>query len=160
VVGYTPIRVIHERVPGDSAVRLRAAHYRERCALYERDPASLLAQLWGGSVSMRRDDWRSLGLLDAADLPDPQLGARCAEAGIEGVFDRSLTALRIYEPSIAEFVREARAEGAGDRPHGLDRRSTSASLLLRAALFVAGTAHAWVVQDRVARTLWEIESAA
>jgi hypothetical protein len=159
VVGYTPIRVIHERVPGDSAVRLRADHYRERCELYERDPASVLVRLWGGNMSMRRGDWQSLGLADAADLSGRQLGARCAAAGIEGVFDRSLTALRIYEPSIAAFVREARAEGTGGRPHRLARWGASASLFLRAVLFVAGTAHAWVVQDRATRVLWELESA-
>ena len=159
VVGYSPVRVIHERIPGDSAARLRADHYRERCELFERDPASVLARLWGGNMSLRRDDWQSLGLAGAADLPDRQLGARCAAAGIEGVFDRSLTALRIYEPSIAAFVREARAEGAGGRPQRLARLGASAPVLLRAMLFVAGMAHAWGVQDRATRALWELESA-
>ena len=157
VLGYTPVRVLHERAPSDFAARLRAEQYEARCELYERNPAAVLTELWGGNLSLRRADLLDLVGPGGAPEGDRELARRCASSGIEGVFDRSLRALRIYEPSLGEFVRDAR--GDRDRTRVRERPvDAAASLALRALVLAAGSAHVWRAQDTAARLLWALES--
>jgi hypothetical protein len=158
-LGYTPVRLLHERGPFDFAAHLRSAQYEARCGLYERHPSAILTRLWGGNLSLPAAAW--LAIAGKGGPPsEGELGVRATEAGLEGVFDRTLHALRIYEPSLAEFVRDARLEGVSDR----DRSPGSvleapASLALRTLVLAAGGAHLWRVQDVAARLLWAIERA-
>ncbi|HEX2234333.1 MAG TPA: hypothetical protein VHG69_13320, partial [Thermoleophilaceae bacterium] len=165
VVGYSPIRVLHERAPADYAPRLRAAQYEAVCARYEREPDTVLAELWGGTVSMRREDCAALG--EAVERFHEQesglrLGAACREAGLRGVFDRSLRAERVYEPTLAEFVRESRAAGAhaaavGRPPEAVGTTAPLLSAALQAVVLAAGSAHVWSVQDFAALRLDRLE---
>jgi len=52
ILGYTPYRVLHERTPADYGPRLRSRHYEARCRAYERDPGTVLLELWGGNLSL------------------------------------------------------------------------------------------------------------
>ena len=159
VVGYAPIRVLHERQPGDFAPRLRSREYEERCEDYERDPAAVLNELWAGNVSLRRGDWVTL---EPDRLrTDREFGHACRDAGLQGVFDRSLRALRLYEPSLSEFVAEAHLEAVESvnhaRPGARRDLDGAASLALRGLVLLAGSAHLWRVQDVAARWLWDTE---
>ena len=162
ILGYTPYRVLHERTPADYGPRLRSRHYEARCRAYERDPGTVLLELWGGNLSLWREDWLSLDL--GAAETQREIALRCREAGFRGVFDRSLQALRLYEPSLSEFIGDARRHGLLEaaRPaapaSGPGRFAAVPSLGLRALLTFAGTAHVWRVQDAAARLLWEVEA--
>jgi hypothetical protein len=184
VLGYTPVRILHERAPGDFAVRLCANQYEARCKLYERDSRRILTDLWGGSFSLRRADCIAIGMADQPPthprLADREVGTRSLAAGFEGIFDRSLRALRLYDPKISAFVREARVDGAGraiaqhpaneleadvsgslaalvDAVAGNRHLHGMASFALQALTLVAGSAHIWRVQDLAARALWLFE---
>jgi hypothetical protein len=160
VLGYTPMRVLHERAPADFATRLRSEHYESRCELYEREPHAVLTHLWGGNLSIRRADLVGGGGF-GADEPVPsdrELGRLCLAAGLEAVFDRSLRALRIYEPSLGEFVRDARGERDSTRASEHPAVDAAASLALRALVLATGSAHLWRAQDTAARLLWALES--
>lgn len=159
-VGYAPVRVLHERAPSDFGTRLRAAQYEDRCARYDRDPDSLPADLWAGSFSLRREDCVALGI-GSAEAAQADVGARAAAAGLRGVFDRSLRALRIYQPTLAELARDARAEGAERARRGALTEpggGAAEAAILRAFVLAAGSAHVWRVQDAAARRLWEAEA--
>jgi hypothetical protein len=164
VLGYTPVRVLHERAPTDFGARLCAARYEVRCETYRRVPAAVLTDLCGGALSLRRDDFLALGAATAAGgrpLADRELGRRCLEAGIAAEFDPVPRGIRVYEPSLSRFVRDARAEGAAlgveEKDAAGSALDASASLALRALVLAAGSAHVWRLQDRAARLLWDLE---
>jgi GT2 family glycosyltransferase len=117
VVGYMPPELPPERRPGDFTTRLYAREYGRLCRSYEQDADTVLMNLWAGNVSMRRED--ALRVIVAADPPalayhaDRELGLRCRDAGLRGVFDRSLRAAHLHTRSLDGFARDARAQGAG-----------------------------------------------
>jgi glycosyltransferase involved in cell wall biosynthesis len=117
VLGYMPVVVPERRSPGDFSTRLYAAEYERRCEIYEREPVSVLRELWGGNFSMRRADCLAIGMRNADYTeryhPDRDFGIRCLEAGLRGVFDRSLRATHLHERSLPAFARDARSQGAG-----------------------------------------------
>jgi GT2 family glycosyltransferase len=117
VVGYMPVVLRVERRPGEFASYLYAAEYEGRCRAYERDPGSILRTLWWGDVSIRREDARSVGLVApefvATYHEDQDFGLRCAEAGLSGVFDRTLRARHLHDRGLTAFVRDAQSQGAG-----------------------------------------------
>ncbi len=116
VVGYMPVRLIDGRTPVDFTTRLYAREYEGRCAIWEDDPSSVLSALWAGNFSMRRADCLALGLPNPRYTeryhPDRDLGLRCLEAGLHGVFDRSLRAVHLHERPLEAFARDARSQGA------------------------------------------------
>lgn len=117
VLGYMPVKLPQRRTPEAFATWLYADEYERRCAIYEREPASVLRELWAGNFSIRRADCLEIGLRNPAYTeryhPDRDFGIRCLEAGIEGVFDRSLRATHLHDRSLEAFVRDARSQGAG-----------------------------------------------
>jgi glycosyltransferase involved in cell wall biosynthesis len=124
VVGYTPTAVPAARIPGRFVVALYARSFESDCRTWERDPNTILTSLWGGNLSMRRDDLLRVGWLsDDFDLRyhyDHDFGLRCRAAGLTAVFDRALRAEHLYTRSVDAFLREAEIQGAAIlRLHGI-----------------------------------------
>ncbi len=117
VVGYMPIVGI---APGpDLAVaKIYQQDYERICKSWETDSSTILHNLWGGNVSLRREDAVRVGL-QSPDFPgrarhvDREFGLRCLAAGLVGVFDRSLSAVHLYERSLDVMVADARWQGTG-----------------------------------------------
>lgn len=117
VVGYMPTVVTEVRRRDDFTTRLYAVEYERAMAEYEREPRSILPNLWAGNVSLRRSDSSRVPLW-AEEFPegyheDQEFGIRCLKAGLVAVFDRSLLAHHIHRRSLDSFVSGARKEGAG-----------------------------------------------
>ncbi|HEY1591789.1 MAG TPA: glycosyltransferase family 2 protein [Solirubrobacteraceae bacterium] len=116
VVGYMPVRVPLGRSAEDFSTRLYAREYEGRCEHWERDRTSVLRELWAGNFSMRREDCLALGLPNSRYTeryhPDRDFGIRCLEAGLGGLFDRSLPATHLHQRTLDAFVRDARSQGA------------------------------------------------
>jgi glycosyltransferase involved in cell wall biosynthesis len=116
VVGYMPVELPAARVASDFTSRVYAREYEGRCAVWERNPRSVLTELWAGNFSMRRTDCLSIGLPNPSYSeryhPDRDFGLRCFEAGLHGVFDRTLHATHLHQRPLEAFVRDARSQGA------------------------------------------------
>jgi glycosyltransferase involved in cell wall biosynthesis len=141
VVGYMPVRVPDRRLPGEVATRLYAHEYEQAVRGYERDPGSILPGLWGGNVSLPREDCLRVGVVapGAPDLTrhdDMDFGIRCARAGLRGVFDRSLAARHLHDRSLDGFAREAREQGF--QRHRLHRKYPEALGPLEPHAFESG----------------------
>ena len=186
VLGYMPITVggpTAENVAG----RVYAREYEGRCAHYETDPESPVRDLWGGNFSMPRQAGLEVGLANPAFTEhyhaDRDFGIRCLEAGITGVFDRSLHADHRHRHTLAAFVRDAASMGAArvltaelhPQLARLDADEFTRNLpvplaalvtlarrpraygfvvaLLTAAVKIAGRARIWKLQELIARVL-------
>jgi len=116
VVGYIPVELPRSRSAADFATFIYSVEYEGRCRIYKRDPASVLSTLWGGNFSLRRSDYLAIDMPNPAYAeryhPDREFGLRCLEAGLTGVFDRSLRAKHLHCRSLAAFARDARSQGA------------------------------------------------
>ncbi len=112
VVGYVPPPPLE---PDATFVqRDYVTAYAEDCRRFEAG-APVLEQLWGGNLSLRREDMLRVGWASNR-FPhryhyDWDFGLRCIEAGLTGVYDGSLTALHEYHRTPAQFRREAREQG-------------------------------------------------
>jgi glycosyltransferase involved in cell wall biosynthesis len=119
LAGYMPPRVPAARHADDFALRLYADEYERACRSYERDADALLLGLWGGNVSIRRSDFVRVQER-GGDAPvryheDRDFGLRCRRAGLRPAFDRSLRAVHRHRRDLEGFVRDARAQGLGQR---------------------------------------------
>lgn len=116
VVGYMPVALASRFRAEDFATRIYAREYEGRCLIYERDAVSVLRELWAGNFSMRRDACLAVGMPNprytARYHPDRDFGLRCLDAGLTGVFDRSLSARHLHRRPLRAFVRDARSQGA------------------------------------------------
>jgi glycosyltransferase involved in cell wall biosynthesis len=188
VLGYMPTRLPAPREPGQVATFLYADDYERTCRGYEVDPSTILIQLWSGNLSMRTADARSVGLDTDRRLPyheDMLFGIRCADAGVEGSFDRRLASSHRHRATLTRFRADARASGAAramilgqypqlrDQIHPLaalsapDRAAlrllgargvaTVTAPLFAAASKLAGALHAWGVETAAARVMRQIE---
>jgi glycosyltransferase involved in cell wall biosynthesis len=86
-------------------------HYVER---YRRDPEFVLTGLWGGNLSMPREQFlrvRMDELAIARGQDDREFGIRCHKAGIRGVFDPSLRARHLFERPLDAYRRDCRVLG-------------------------------------------------
>lgn len=160
VVGYMPVELRSPRRPGEFASYLYGDEYEGRCRAYETDPGSILRTLWWGNVSMRRHDARSVGLVapgfESLYHEDQDFGLRCAEAGLAGVFDRSLQAQHLHGRELGAFVRDARSQGMGrvlvhdrhpDLMGPLDPTAFESGLPRPAALLVRASGHEWIAKS-------------
>lgn len=114
VLGYMPTTIPAIRRPADVTTRLYAADYEKVCARYEADPSYLLASLWSGNLSMRRETALRVGFANQGGIrhhEDQQLGFRCARAGVTGVFDRSIESTHEHVRTIPKFAAECRSQG-------------------------------------------------
>jgi glycosyltransferase involved in cell wall biosynthesis len=116
VVGYMPVTPSPRRNSDEFALSLYASEYEGRCQIYERDPESVVRELWGGNFSMRRADCLAIGMANPGFTEhyhaDRDFGLRCLEAGLTGTFDRSLAATHLHERTLEAFIRDARSQGA------------------------------------------------
>jgi glycosyltransferase involved in cell wall biosynthesis len=116
VLGYMPVELAARPSPEDFASRIYAREYEGRCQVYERDPVSVLRELWAGNFSMRRQACLAVGMPNprytARYHPDRDFGLRCLEAGLTGVFDPSLRARHLHSRALPAFIRDARSQGA------------------------------------------------
>lgn len=112
VVGYVPPPTPG---PGSSFVeREYAKAYAYDCDRFLRG-APVLDQLWGGNLSIRREDMVRIGWANPA-FPhryhyDWEFGLRCIADGMVGVYDPDLSALHEYERTSRDFAAEAREQG-------------------------------------------------
>jgi len=117
VLGYMPTRVPEGRARGRFATRIYAQEYEGTCRRYEADPREVLLRLWGGNVSMRRDQIDRVpydsGPFSKTNHSDRDWGIRCLKAGLRGRFDRSLLASHEHHRPLEAFLRDARKQGAG-----------------------------------------------
>ncbi|HEY7134926.1 MAG TPA: glycosyltransferase [Acidimicrobiia bacterium] len=112
VVGYMPVAVV--RLIESATARIYARDYEVACREYDAGGNAVLRNLWGGNVSMRRTDAQRVGIATErfpfTQHEDRELGLRCLDAGLQGVFDRSLTAEHRYEREPERFLRLAREQ--------------------------------------------------
>lgn len=106
--------------------RLYGEAYACRAAMWAEDPGGLLRHLWGGNLSLWRDDALRVGVRSAAFgdgyHEDRDLGLRCLRAGLRGVYDPALAAEHRHARTIRQFALDARAGGAGlARLHAVHR---------------------------------------
>jgi len=118
VVGYMPVELPSRRRHREYPLYQYSRGYENTCAEYERDPAAILRSFWAGNASIRRENALRIGLSPSADLPGPytnhrdrDFGLRCEEAGLRGVFDRSLGATHKHQRPPAGYARSARGSG-------------------------------------------------
>jgi Glycosyl transferase family 2 len=140
VVGYMPVMVATGGRFRQPAARYYSSSYEREVSRFRNDPDSILERLWGGHLSLRRQDW-----LSAADLSrgrggyhdDRVFGLALRELGLRGVFDPALRAEHWYSRSISQFVRDARDSAAGEHAIGASTLSSNdrraARVLQRAA---------------------------
>jgi glycosyltransferase involved in cell wall biosynthesis len=115
VVGYMPVDQgppARDTYPRD----IYAREYEKHCGGWEADPDSVLASLWAGNISLRREDHLEAGRLLAGSPvrgyhEDLDLGLSCVRAGLTGMFDRGLRARHLFERSPEGFLRDARSSG-------------------------------------------------
>jgi glycosyltransferase involved in cell wall biosynthesis len=88
--------------------------YDVHCERYAREPEFILRSLWGGNLSMPREDVLRIRI-DGLGLPrgqdDREFGLRCLKAGIEPRFDRSLHAQHLYDRPLPAYRRDSRLQG-------------------------------------------------
>ncbi len=120
VVGYVPVE-LPPPGPGRFLVESYARDYEADLAGWERDPASILTNLWGGQVSLRREDLERVPWHDPRfDLGyhyDNVFGLRCRDAGLTAVFDRGLRAEHLYTRTLDAMLREAYVKGRAMHRH-------------------------------------------
>jgi hypothetical protein len=116
VLGYMPTVVPNPRRPGQAATILYAADYESTCNLYEDDVRSIFTHLWAGNMSMRRASIVRLGSESEGRLDfheDLRFGLQCQDAGMEAVFDRSLSARHWHSRNLRGFASDCRRSGRG-----------------------------------------------
>lgn len=113
VLGYMPTR--EDRTEGQVAMLtgLYADEYEAHCDRLEKDPGLVLLQLWGGNVSLGREDCRRVGVeFRYFGHEDQDFGIRCLEAGLTGRFDRSLFAEHHHARDAEAFLWYSKMQGA------------------------------------------------
>lgn len=115
VAGYVAMRFPERRRRGDFARYIYAKAYEADVSRWESDPDTVLRNLWGGFLSVRRTHF--LRAVENGPPPivgyhnDLDLGARLLELGLRGRFDRSARALHLYERDGEAALRDARSSG-------------------------------------------------
>jgi GT2 family glycosyltransferase len=118
VVGTTPF-VISAGTGADLiATRIHAQEYEERARRYRQGGQDPLPHLWGGNVSLRREDALAVGIYsDEFTLryhEDRDFGLRLHAAGLRGVYDPALIAHHHYQRSFRQWLADAQARGAAE----------------------------------------------
>jgi glycosyltransferase involved in cell wall biosynthesis len=190
VLGYMPTVLPSPRRPGQATTFLYAADYESTCELYENDARSIFTHLWAGNMSMKRTDVVDLGSDAERRIyahEDLRFGLQSRDAGIEAVFDRSLSARHLYRRSLRKFAADCRRSGGGlarlsreypslaDQLNPLTSHSARENLIARylgssfvrtfsaplamAVSFGSGRVHAWRLETIAVRVLRLIETA-
>ena len=116
VMGWMPVLVRQGSRPGVSTLLYRQ-EYASHCLAIERGERVVLDALWGGNVSLSRADCLRVGLrsdrFDVHYHSDRDLGLRLSEAGLDGIFDKSLGAVHLHVRSNRDFLMDALRQGVG-----------------------------------------------
>jgi glycosyltransferase involved in cell wall biosynthesis len=188
VAGYMPVAPAAR--DGHSYPRdIYSRTYEGHCRAWEAEPDRMLQTLWSGHISVRRDALLALEPrlrgVSVRYHEDLDFGLLCAEAGLRGIFDRTLRSRHVYERSPAGWRRDAANSGRGLAdvharhvatlgpfdPAGVEaglpapaawllRRSRTSAWprrVLRAAINVLGAVRALRLQRFAAGLLWRID---
>ena len=113
VVGYMPTVDDMDGAFVPAFTRLYATEYESNCQKIDQRPEFVLLQLWGGNISLRRDDCRRVGLdFRYFGHEDQDFGIRCMKAGLVGVFDRALRAEHHHAQDASAFLWYSKMQGA------------------------------------------------
>ena len=115
VLGYMPVRLPERRDGANFASFLYQQEYERACERYERNPDTVLGDLWAGNLSLCRTDAVAVGLpsreFSERYHPDRELGLRLRAHGLQGRFDRGLRAEHLHARGPAAWLRDARSQG-------------------------------------------------
>jgi hypothetical protein len=183
VVGRATVRQEGLPIRLRPAARFYSAQYEATLAAYRADPSKILANLWGGHLSVARAAWlaaRRTPTVNAGYHADRELGLRLAAAGLRGVFDDALAADHRYRRTLRSLQADAagasRGHAALRQAYGVDpptpsrhsavrllARATRGSLAfglvaagLRAAAVVASAAGLRRLEDGATKVLWRL----
>lgn len=115
VLGYMPNdwRVLPYGRRGIGLIYFRA--YEGAVARFRVDPDHVLLGLWGGNLSMPREEFLRVGIETQMPLPrgqdDREFGIRCYKAGIRGEFDGSLRGSHRYDRPFPSFLKDCFIQG-------------------------------------------------
>ena len=113
VIGYMPTVDDMDEASVHAFTRLYTTEYESGCQQIDQRPELVLLQLWGGNVSLRRDDCRRVGLdFRYFGHEDQDFGIRCMKAGLVGVFDRALRAEHHHAQDASAFLWYSKMQGA------------------------------------------------
>ncbi len=113
VLGYMP--TLTNECNGRTAMLTKcyADEYEAHVRFLEDHPENVLLQLWGGNVSLRRDDCMRVGLdFRYFGHEDQDFGIRCLKAGLTGRFDRKLLAEHHHARTATQFLWYSKMQGA------------------------------------------------
>lgn len=113
VLGYMP--TLTHGGDGQVAIltELYAHEYEAHLDFLEANPDFVLKQLWGGNISLRRDDCVRVGLeFRYFGHEDRDFGIRCLKAGLTGRFDRTLLAEHHHARDAEQFLWYSKMQGA------------------------------------------------
>lgn len=117
VLGYMPVSLSDSRRNGHAPTYLYASEYELRCNVYETDESNILRNLWGGNMSLRRDQALRVRLVSPDYTEgyhqDRDFGLRCHKAGLRGRFSRKLRAEHRHTRALKSFAQDAQHQGAG-----------------------------------------------
>lgn len=115
VLGYMPNdpdKLPHGR---RGIARIYARAYEGACRRFATQPDHVLLGLWGGNISMPRDEFLRVGIKTEMSLPrgqdDREFGIRVYRAGVKGVFDPTLRAEHRYDRPLDKFRSDCRIQG-------------------------------------------------
>jgi len=118
VLGYMP-NDWASLPPGRRGIaRIYRNAYEAHARRFAADPDFVLHGLWGGNLSMPRDELLRVGIEKLAvkrGQDDREFGIRCLKAGIRGAFEPSLRARHLYDRDLAAFRRDMRVQGESRR---------------------------------------------
>jgi GT2 family glycosyltransferase len=113
VLGYMPTLTEGSDSEFAMLTELYAREYEAHLQDFDRQPELVLQRLWGGNVSLRRDDCIRVGLdFRYFGHEDQDFGLRCLKAGLTGRFDRTLRAEHHHSRDAAEFLWYSKMQGA------------------------------------------------
>lgn len=114
VLGYMPNDWSKLPAGRRGIARVYAGAYELHCERFEADPSFILRGFWGGNFSLPRMEFLRVGMEGLAvkrGQDDREFGVRCAKAGIEAVFDRSLLGEHLYDRSLEQYRSDCRIQG-------------------------------------------------
>ncbi len=123
VLGYMPVAPPAPGRRWSAATRLYAEGYERACHAFEREPEAILAGIWGGNLSVRREHWLRAAETEPVVIDfmhtDREFGLRLRRLGLRARFDRRLRALHHDERDITRLAEAARGSAiAHVRLHG------------------------------------------
>lgn len=95
--------------------RLYKTEHANVVSRYQRDPESILRNLWGGNLSIGLTECREIGIhspqFPGSYFEDLEFGLRCERAGLKATYDPTLMADHFHSRSLNEFIRDSEAMG-------------------------------------------------